>query len=699
MNAKRRTGPLTAWAAVFLLFSPLRAETDYSRQIQSFREFAEQRIQSDPIPGLSIGFYKDGYWWADGFGYSDLENKVPAKAESAYRLASVTKPMTAVAILKLAEMGKLDLDAEVQTYVPYFPKKKWPVTIRALLGHLGAISHYRDYDQEGHFKDRKNTRQSIAVFEDFELVAEPWTRFNYSSYGFNLLGAVIEGASGQSYADFMREHVWGPLGMNSTRMDDPNALIPNRARGYRRGPDGKIINSEFVDISSRFAAGGTRSTVTDMLKFAKGVMDGTLLPKPYLDEMLVSMATKEGRATGYGMGWGIRSVNGRFTFSHSGGQAETATYLIAYPGLKMAIAVACNLEGGNRFPYIEALYNAITGEFYAPPAYTGSRPAEAFYRAMDEVFSAGFSYFDRKGETVSAASQSIDRAFAYFNGSVDPKELETNPEEALRKIRLGAHPAADRAFAVMGSYMAQRLAASLEAAQLDALHGGGPIEFFDAYLQLYRRDSGVPAPRRFAPATEQRLAVWRKDWARTWNSEVRDLIRSDAGPRQFEEIFAGAEVYPNLVDRFSDRVEALHMSGQTQQAGDTAVAAARLYPKSADAQLLAGIALLGHGDVKTASRYVKATAELSPSGAGSAGSLNAWAYRLKSVGQTEKGLRLLEMAVELHPKTANLYDSIGEFHLEMGRKDEALAWYEKALQIDPNLENAKRMLEKIRSKR
>ena len=115
-----------------------------------------------------------------------------------YRLASVTNPMTATAILQLVEQGKIDLDADVQKYVPYFPKKNYPVTVRNLLGHLGGISHYKDYSVEGHFKKAKNTKESLAVFMDWNLVAEPGTRFNYTSYEYNLLGAVIEGASGMS---------------------------------------------------------------------------------------------------------------------------------------------------------------------------------------------------------------------------------------------------------------------------------------------------------------------------------------------------------------------------------------------------------------------------------------------------------------------------------------------------------------------
>ena len=164
----------------------------------------------------------------------------------------------------------------MQTYVPYFPKKQWPVTVRQVLGHLGGISHYKNPANELHIKDHRSTREAIALFENFDLVAEPGTRYSYSSYGYNLLGAIVEAASGMSFGDYMRENIWQPLGMTSTRMDDPLDVIPNRVRGYQL-LDGKVKNSEFIDISSRFAAGGTRSTIPDLLKFAKGMMDGNLL--------------------------------------------------------------------------------------------------------------------------------------------------------------------------------------------------------------------------------------------------------------------------------------------------------------------------------------------------------------------------------------------------------------------------------------
>jgi CubicO group peptidase (beta-lactamase class C family) len=116
---------------------------------------------------------KVDFTWACGFVFCDLEIQVKAKPHSSYCIASVSKTFTALAVLKLVEQGKIDLDKEVQTYVPYFPQKKWPVTVRQLLGHLGGISHYKDYDKEGHFKNHMNTEQAISVFKDFELNYSP----------------------------------------------------------------------------------------------------------------------------------------------------------------------------------------------------------------------------------------------------------------------------------------------------------------------------------------------------------------------------------------------------------------------------------------------------------------------------------------------------------------------------------------------
>jgi CubicO group peptidase (beta-lactamase class C family) len=144
----------------------------------------------------------------------------------------------------LAERGRSTSMPRFSGYVSYYPTKPWPITVRQLLGHLGGIPHYVNRDDEQHITVHKTTREAVAIFAGYELVAEPGTRSSYSSYGYNLLGAALEGVTGRGYGDVMRDLVWGPLGMASVQLDDPYRLIDNRVRGYRL-VDGELRNSEF----------------------------------------------------------------------------------------------------------------------------------------------------------------------------------------------------------------------------------------------------------------------------------------------------------------------------------------------------------------------------------------------------------------------------------------------------------------------
>ncbi|HEX6178897.1 MAG TPA: serine hydrolase domain-containing protein, partial [Thermoanaerobaculia bacterium] len=303
----------------------------------SFEQFVEREMARDRMVGLSVAVLEGDTLWARGFGHADLENAVKATERSSYRMASVTKPMTAVAALKLAEQGKLDLDADIRRYVPYFPDKGKTITTRQLLSHLGGISHYRNYAVEGNIRDPKTTREAIAIFENFDLVSDPGTKYTYSSYGYNLIGAVIEGATGRAYREVMQELVWTPAGMSSTRLDSPTDLIPFRVTGYTLD-DGKIRRSDFVDISSRFGGGGTRSTVIDMVRFAQSIWDGKLLKAETVQSMWWPAQTSAGRFINYGLGFNALPVNGHYYASHSGSQQEARTLLMIWPARKLAIA-------------------------------------------------------------------------------------------------------------------------------------------------------------------------------------------------------------------------------------------------------------------------------------------------------------------------------------------------------------------------
>jgi CubicO group peptidase (beta-lactamase class C family) len=369
----RREILLGSGAVALAAAAPLRARRAPGGGRSAIEDAVRRRIRSG-VPAITAGFIHHGRHWTRGFGMADVENATPATADTAYRFASVQKSMTATAVLQLAEAGAIDLDADIRRLVPYFPAKPWPISARQLLGHQGGIPHYVNRAVEQHFTRRMDSREAVEVFAGFDLVAEPGTRFSYSSYGYILLGAAIEQASGKSYADYMRDHVWGPAGMTATRLDDPLAIIPHRARGYQT-VDGALRNSEFIDISSRFAAGGTRGTVPDLLRFMKALNDGTLLPPHRLAQLYAPMRTRDGGFSGfpgtqgYAMGWNAMSADGRLVLQNDGGQQETRTMIVNVPDEGLCIATAQNLErDDDGLPLALEIYEAVLGRRFPLPS-------------------------------------------------------------------------------------------------------------------------------------------------------------------------------------------------------------------------------------------------------------------------------------------------------------------------------------------
>src|SRR5712691_450775 len=206
------------------------------------------------IPGFALAVAVDGrIVWSEAFGYADLEAKRRTTPATQFRIGSVSKPLTADAVAQLYEQGKLDLDAPVQRYVPTFPDKgaPAPITTRLLGGHLAGIRHYQG--NEFVLNQRFPTvTAGLAIFENDSLVAPPGTRFSYSSYGFNLISAVVEGASGEQFLAYMSRHVFQPLKMTSTAPDRNDSLIPNRTRFYQRTESGQVVLAPSVDNSYKW---------------------------------------------------------------------------------------------------------------------------------------------------------------------------------------------------------------------------------------------------------------------------------------------------------------------------------------------------------------------------------------------------------------------------------------------------------------
>jgi serine beta-lactamase-like protein LACTB, mitochondrial len=302
-------------------------------------------MSSQQIPGMSLAIWRDGEIESRGYGFADLENFVPARAGTLFRTASIAKPMTAVAALQLFEQGKLDLDAPIQKYVPAFPAKPWPVTARLLMGHLGGIRHYLP-DNSDFYSTRYYTSlaETLGVFANDPLTSEPGTKYTYTTYGYVLLGAAVEGASGMTYLDYMRRNIWNPAEMTSTGPDDHHQIIAGRSRWYsKRGS--AIANSPPTDTSVKIPGGGLLSTSADLIRFARAVHKGVLLKPATVKLMWTPLSTRDGKSTGYGLGWGVNQLSGRLQVSHTGGQAGTSSVLRLLPEQQVAVAMMFNLDG------------------------------------------------------------------------------------------------------------------------------------------------------------------------------------------------------------------------------------------------------------------------------------------------------------------------------------------------------------------
>lgn len=305
----------------------------------------EAFMRSNSVPGLSVAVVRGGTLvWSSGHGMADLENFVPAKPITVYRLASVSKPITAVAVMQLAERGSLDLDAPIQRYVPEYPRKPWPLTPRQLLCHQAGI---RNWTENEFVSTRRyaNLSESIQMFRDDPLVHEPGMATTYSSLGYTLLGRAIETASGSAFVDYLRANVFEPAGMDWTRIDDSQAIIPNRARGYRLAEGGALFNSPLSDTSNRIPGGGLVGTAEDVARFATALMGGSLVKPETRKLMWTPQKTRDRRATGFGLGFVIGRRGRQTEVYHAGGQSRVSTLLYMQPDRRLAVVLLTNLEG------------------------------------------------------------------------------------------------------------------------------------------------------------------------------------------------------------------------------------------------------------------------------------------------------------------------------------------------------------------
>ena len=286
--AARWTGPLTSLALSAL--TAASAQTgDRGALVARIDSLVEAELRDGPTVGMSVAVYRRGeLLHAKGYGFADLEQRVPASVETVYRLGSVTKQFTAAAVLQLAEQGKISLDEDFTRYLPDFSTGGRRVSVTQLLNHTSGIKSYTSLGEavsRDSFRVDLPPARLLALIRSQPFDFEPGTSWLYNNSGFYLLGQIIERVSGESYADYLRHHLFEPLGLESTSYCDERAVVRHRAKGYDRAEHG-FRNTTPISMSIPYAAGSLCSTVLDLVAWRRALANGRVISRASYQRMI-----------------------------------------------------------------------------------------------------------------------------------------------------------------------------------------------------------------------------------------------------------------------------------------------------------------------------------------------------------------------------------------------------------------------------
>lgn len=337
-------------ALSLLIAIPLFAAPSTDARFTEVERLMKAARKAMIIPGIAVTVVEhDQIVWSGADGLADLEQQVPATAQTVWRIASVSKPVAATATMQLVEAGKVKLDEPIWTYLPWYPRKgEAVITVRHILTHTSGIRHY-DYEagekESAEYFPTVEAGSHVNGVDREPLQFTPGTKYLYSTYAYLLLAGIVESASGLSYEGWLREKIFAPAGMKSSSLDRNRDIVARRARFYRKTDSGTaVVNAPYVDNSYKWAAGGVLATADDLARFAIALDTGKLLNAETLKQVY-TVKEIPGVKTDYGLGWHVSTdQDGRMWAEHSGGATGGAAYLLRAPGDGLAIAILCNLE-------------------------------------------------------------------------------------------------------------------------------------------------------------------------------------------------------------------------------------------------------------------------------------------------------------------------------------------------------------------
>lgn len=352
--------PVAAALLLALWAAPVRADTP-----DPVDEFVRAEMERQKVPGLAVAIVKKGeVIKARGYGYANVEHRVPAGPETIFQSGSLGKMFTAAVVMTLVEDGALALEDSIARHLPEAPEGWRPITARHLLTHTSGIPDYttENLDYRRDYTEEQLTRLAFGLTLEFPA----GSRFSYSNTGYLLLGVIVRKASGRFYGDLLQERVFAPLGMKTARVISEEDIVPNRAAGYRLVND-ELKNQEWVAPRINTTADGSLYfSVLDLIAWDRGLRSRAILKSESWERVFESVRLQSGRTYPYGFGWNLEEVAGRKVQRHGGAWQGFRAYLARYVGDDLTVVVLANLAQAEPEKFVDGIAAILDSDLRKP---------------------------------------------------------------------------------------------------------------------------------------------------------------------------------------------------------------------------------------------------------------------------------------------------------------------------------------------
>jgi len=639
-------------------------DTVYKNKLEEYERNVKSLMEVDKSPGLAVAFVKGSFIWSKGFGKIDIENEAEINSESLFNNRTLIRLMIAASVLQLHEEGELNLNLTLKSLLNKSEIPQNSLTIKQILVLLGQTL-FTNFDKNNGFNSQENFDLSQTELNNLCLT----------------LISLVEITSGKKFKDYLKEKIWNPLLMFSTRLEDKRSIIKNRVKSYfmNKGKINNIIEDQNINQNETLQI---RTTVNDMIKFAYGFISNKLFSKIKYENLFLSTERND-KNNPINMGWTNTPVNGRFAVGFLNDKNDDNSILVVFPKDTLVIAITANQKNADLFPYLNRLFHLIMDEPYELKPYFNSPIDKFLFTHMYRIYNHGLSAYHVYGKTFTDSE--LD--FEPLNDSLDDIE---NINGKQSNDDFGKNPFLTN----IGCFIASSLANENGIESLQKYHQRGAIDFFSDYIKLYNSNKSWPLHLKFTSLVEETIKRWAQEWELSLNDftsnfyidpEKLDKTKFD----KLKELYRDKKIVPNFCYDFSLATEQFSKLNKMEDAQGTGAFGIELFKTCPGIYHALGISFAWFKDADVTYDLFRMAQEFTSPEYSRVDHFIAEAEEFKTWGKIKEAISMIDRATKLDKKEPKLYSYIGDLYLEIHQITKAKRYYNKALKIDPEYEYAK----------